>query len=154
MCFSCVVAFGLVGCGRHARDLEITKMISMNWEQILTSSPAIVFYVAVVLFAFRWFKQREGWDTERWEGMIATAFAMAEKTGVRTGIEKLDFGLREFGKQHTMTYGKPPSARDLQDAALDFGKLALQMKFKPIANSIATGVVNTTTTPSNEGGGG
>lgn len=100
----------------------------MSWAEIFASPAAVTFYCSLALFLFRWFKQREQWDTERWEGLVANAFLLAEKSGAIGNNGKLQAALVAFNREYEKTYGKPASALDVKDAALDLAKLALQHK--------------------------
>lgn len=102
-------------------------------KEILLSEPAIVLYVSIVLFVWRYLKIKFDWDTERWEGLIASAFNYAEKEGVAkglTGNDKLSLALNEFIKQYQEVWDSKPTPKDLTDAALDLGRLALEHKLR------------------------
>lgn len=101
----------------------------MTLGELFTSGPAITLYIAVVLFAWNWIKRRQQWDTERWEGMLATAFALAEKSGLQSSNQKLNQAIAIFATKFKDTYNREPDPMDLKDAALDFGRLALEYKF-------------------------
>ena len=100
----------------------------MTWAEIFTSGPAVTFYATAVLFFWNWIKRKQGWDTERWEGLVANAFLLAEKSGAIGNNGKLQAALVAFNREYEKTYGKPASALDVKDAALDLAKLALQHK--------------------------
>jgi hypothetical protein len=100
----------------------------MSWQEMLLSPAAIALYASVVLFVYRKLQIKYKWETERWEGMITAAFLVVEKSGLKTGSEKLDAGIKEFMKQYQTTYGKAPSVLDLKDAALDFARMAMAAK--------------------------
>lgn len=89
--------------------------------------------MAVILFVYRKLQIKFKWDTERWEGLIAAGFLAGEKSGMKTGNEKLDVAIKKFTEQFVATFGKEPSTADLRDAALDLAKMAFAMKFKPAA---------------------
>ena len=96
--------------------------------ELFTSNVAITLYVSVFFLLINWLKQRQKWDTERWDGIIATGFALAEKSGLKTGNEKLNHAIVVFTQKYRDTYGKEPNPMDLKDAVLDFGRLALEYK--------------------------
>lgn len=98
-----------------------------SWGALFVSGPAIVLYIGVVLFVFHWLQKRYQWDTERWEGIVANAFLLAEKSGVGAA-GKLGLAIQSFNQQYQATYGKEPSPLDLKDAAADFARLALKLK--------------------------
>lgn len=104
----------------------------MDYKALFESPEAIMLYTAIILYGYRTLAIQHKWNTERWEGMVASAFLAAEKAGV-LGEGKLKLALDDFYKQYTQTHGTTPSPLDMRDAALDFGKLALQMKFVPPA---------------------
>jgi hypothetical protein len=106
----------------------------MDWKdfalKVASSEAAIVLYIAIVLFVYRKLAISFKWDVERWEGLIAAAFNAAEKQ-TKFGNVKLEFALQHFAQEFPKTFGKEPSAKDLQDAALDFAKKAWDLKFAP-----------------------
>lgn len=103
----------------------------MDWKELVVSPAAISVYVTVVLFVYRSLQIKYKWDTERYEGLITSIFLTVEKAGCKTGNEKLDMGVQLFTQKFKDTYGKPPSTKDLQDAALDFARKAFELKFQP-----------------------
>lgn len=103
----------------------------MDWKELLTSPAAITFYISLTLFIYRKLQISHKWDTERWEGIIAAAFNIAENSKILSSNAKLELALQEFGKQYQATHNKPASPMDMRDAALDFAKLAMAMKFAP-----------------------
>jgi|CXWL01.1.fsa_nt_gi hypothetical protein len=102
----------------------------MDWQALLTSDAALLLYVTLVVFVYRKLQISQKWDTERWEGIIATAFTLAEKSGAISS-SKLRFALATFNDKFKDTYGREPNAKELQDAALDFGRMAFELKFAP-----------------------
>lgn len=103
----------------------------MDYAQLLTSNAAVTFYVVVALYAYRFFKVRQQWETERWEGLVTSAFLAAEKSGFLNGNAKLQHALEIFNREYSETYGQPPSPMDVKDAALDLARKALELKFAP-----------------------
>ena len=103
----------------------------MTWIELATSPAAIAVYVTAVLFVYRTLQIRFKWNTERWEGLVTMAFLAAEKAGLKTGNEKLDFALQMFIQKFRDTYGKAPTTNDMRDAALDLARKAFELKFKP-----------------------
>ncbi len=104
---------------------------NIQWGEIFSSQAAITFYIALVLFGYRWLKRLQQWTDERWEGLITSAFLAAEKAGFLKSNAKLEYALNAFNKEYEETYGKEPSALDLKDAALDLARKAMEYKFAP-----------------------
>lgn len=106
-----------------------------NWAEVLQSAPAIMLYIVVVLFTFRHLQVHFQWNTERWEGLVLTAFLFAEKQGLiekLTGDEKKQAAIKKFIEEFKkLNNGKEPSKKDLADAALDFARYAWENKDKP-----------------------
>lgn len=104
----------------------------MDWKELLLklalSEQALILYAAIVLFVYRKLQIKQGWETERWEGLISAAFNAAEKSSV-FGTGKLALAMQTFAAMFKDTYGKEPSVMDLKDAALDFAKKAYELKF-------------------------
>ncbi|MCW8128915.1 MAG: hypothetical protein KIS92_00895 [Planctomycetota bacterium] len=109
----------------------------MDWgtflKELALSPQAIVLYASIVLFAYRLLRDRFQWNTERWEGLVLTAFNAAEAAGFKTGQDKLDHALTIFAKEFEDTYNKPPSIMDLKDAALDLARFAYEHKLSGAA---------------------
>lgn len=103
----------------------------MDWIQLATSEAAITLYVVVALFVYRTLKIRFQWDTERWEGMVTSAFLAAEGAELLSSNQKLNYALSVFNREYSETYGKDPSPVDVKDAALDLARKALELKFAP-----------------------
>jgi len=104
----------------------------MDWKEMLLklalSEQALLLYAAIILFVYRKLQIKQGWDTERWEGLVTAAFLAAEKSNV-FGEGKLAFAMKHFSQGFKDTYGKEPSVMDLKDAAIDFAKKAYELKF-------------------------
>lgn len=96
----------------------------MTWRQIATSSPAIIFYIAVVIFIFRYEQKQHQWNTERWEGLISATYLAVGPYVPESAKEALDYFANEFKK----TTGGNPSAQDLIDAGLDLAKYTYNHK--------------------------
>lgn len=116
----------------------------MDWKAMLfklaASDAAIVFYSALVLFAWNWMKKHQGWDTERWEGLVLDAFNAAEKWAEYNsggGDSKLRYAIGIFAVKYREAYGKDASATDLRDAALDLARAAYQLKLASVAKADA-----------------
>lgn len=105
----------------------------MDWKEfglkLATSEAAITLACMIVLYAFHFFKQKFQWNTEKWEGVVALAFNAAEQAGLKTGNEKADFALKIFAVEYEKAYKSAPTLSDLKDAALDFARLAYDLKF-------------------------
>jgi hypothetical protein len=111
---------------------------AMGWKDIFFSSPAIVFYIAIVIYVFRTLQTHYHWDTERWEGMISQAFLFGEQfTGAET---KLGKALEEFRKRFVETHGRPPSVQDITDATLDLARYAMKHKLAGLQGGADAGV--------------
>jgi len=108
----------------------------MDWTQIiiaiLTSEPMVGVYAVFFAWLWHWIGDRFKINVERWNGLIAFCFLLAEKSG-KTGEGKLAFACDELKKQFSKVYGKEITLRDLWDAELDFARLALEQKFSPAA---------------------
>lgn len=106
----------------------------MDWTQIiiaiLTSEPMIGAYVVAATWLWHWIADHFKIARERWDGIIAFCFLVAEKSGA-TGAGKLKVASEEIQKQFQKVYGKPIGLKDLWDAELDFARLALAQKFAP-----------------------
>jgi hypothetical protein len=104
----------------------------MDWKEMLlklaTSEQALLLYAAIVLFVYRELKQRQGWEDERWSGLITNAFLIAEKSKL-LGDGKLQLALEIFNAEYRKTYNQPPSVTDMKDAALDLARKAYELKF-------------------------
>lgn len=99
--------------------------------KLFTSEAAIALYVTLVLFIWRKVKINYQLDSERWEGIVTQCFLAAENAGLASGNAKLSFALEEFNRVYEETYGQIPDAKDIKDAALDFARKALELKFAP-----------------------
>jgi hypothetical protein len=113
----------------------------MDWgkfaAEIAVSNQAILLYAAIILFFYRWSRDHFHWNTERWEGLVLTAFNAAEVAGFATGEEKLDYALKVFAKEFEETHAQPPSLADLKDAALDLARYAYEHKLAMGSNTPA-----------------
>lgn len=96
-------------------------------ERIFTSNAAVTVYVTVALYALKWASDRYKLDVERWEGIILHCYNDAEQNGLLknwAGHEKLAHAMQLFDDRFRSVFGVDPSARDREDARLDFARTA------------------------------
>ena len=105
----------------------------MDWAEfaikLFTSEAFISLAVMILIYVYCRIRAHFEWKAETWEGLIASAFLAAEKAGLATGNQKVDFALLEFTRKFSAVNSAPPTASDLRAAALAFAKLAYDLKF-------------------------
>lgn len=97
------------------------------WERILTGNAAITVYLTVGLYLLKWASDRYKLDLERWEGIIIHCYNDAEQSGLLknwAGHEKLAHAMQLFDDRFRSAFGVDPTARDREDARLDFARTA------------------------------
>lgn len=97
------------------------------WERLFTSSAAVTVYITVGIYALKWASDRYKLDLERWEGIIMHCYNDAESSGVLnswSGHEKLAHAMQLFDDRFRSAFGTDPTARDREDARLDFARTA------------------------------
>lgn len=97
------------------------------WERIFTSSAAVTAYITVGLYALKWASDRYKLDLDRWEGIIMHCYNDAEQNGLLknwAGHEKLAHAMQLFDDRFRSAFGVDPTARDREDARLDFARTA------------------------------
>lgn len=97
------------------------------WERIFTSNAAITVYLTVGLYVLKWASDRYKLDLERWEGIVIHCYNDAEQNGLLnnwTGHEKLAHAMQLFDDRFRSAFGVDPTARDREDARLDFARTA------------------------------
>ena len=109
------------------------------WERIFTSSAAVTVYITLALYALKWASDKYKLDVERWEGLIIHCYADAEQAGLLNnwaGHEKLAHAMQVFDDRFRSIFGTDPTARDREDARLDFARTAFDddtsPKFVPV----------------------
>ncbi len=109
----------------------------MDWKAILLSEQALALYGTIILVVWRWLARKYQWNKERWEGLVANAYLIAEKA-CPPGVAKSEWAQKIFSDQFKGVFGKDPTAKDLADAALDFGKLAFEHKAAAASGLVVT----------------
>jgi hypothetical protein len=104
------------------------------WERILTSNVTLTTLATLCLYLLKWASDRYKLDLERWEGVILHCYNEAENSGVLNkwkGHDKLAHAMQIFDDRFRSVFGADPSAKDREDARLDFARTAFNDASNP-----------------------